>query len=346
MANATSGQGEDRGHWNFGDSVGVVALILGVLAVILVPPTWVKLPLLVVVAVGIGYCVRKSHWTHQWPTPWKVVTWIVCVVLLIWALVAQLDEELKAKHSHTLLQTASAGLYQFRAFCGRPMVSKLFWVILGATFLRVVQLLASRVRASNSRRARDSKAAKGFLDYKLQAENAVTALPGVFDSLTRINATVVSMIERKTRSMQAAVSRSTGVQIRIVATAARKLDHYSRKMEAGCRELESLGVALHEGMSGWLGWMRGQSEAANVAAPLVAVLEAASESIGQTIRNIGTYIRILTANKGVSAEMNSALDRHIKVSETVRAASARILADCEDGLRTLRQAGVPSRPNP
>ena len=53
-------------HFNFGDSVGLAALIVTVLSVILTPPLPLKIVLLCLSAIGCFIFLHKSHWTHTW----------------------------------------------------------------------------------------------------------------------------------------------------------------------------------------------------------------------------------------------------------------------------------------
>ncbi|HEU0046121.1 MAG TPA: hypothetical protein VFQ43_00785 [Nitrososphaera sp.] len=56
----------ESNHFNFGDSVGLAALIVTVLSVTLTPPLPLKIVLLCFSAVGCFVFLHKSHWTHTW----------------------------------------------------------------------------------------------------------------------------------------------------------------------------------------------------------------------------------------------------------------------------------------
>lgn len=85
-------------HLNVGDSIGFAALIIGVLAVVLMPPFWLKIPLLLLSAVGCLVFLLKSHWTHVWP---KVRQYLVAgVAILILGLIGipQLVSQWRIEH--------------------------------------------------------------------------------------------------------------------------------------------------------------------------------------------------------------------------------------------------------
>ncbi len=65
--------------YGFGDSLGLLALILGVLAVVLTPPVPIKALLLLAAVLLCIPFFRKSHWTYSW-RPWQ--QWCVSLVVI------------------------------------------------------------------------------------------------------------------------------------------------------------------------------------------------------------------------------------------------------------------------
>jgi energy-coupling factor transporter transmembrane protein EcfT len=61
-------------HYNLGDSIGLLAFIFAVVAVVLNFPLWAKALLLVASCVGIFVFGLKSHWTYRWPKWMSIVT--------------------------------------------------------------------------------------------------------------------------------------------------------------------------------------------------------------------------------------------------------------------------------
>jgi hypothetical protein len=52
---------------NIGDSLGLLALLLGVFLVIVTPPLYLKIPLLFALCIAVFLFTGHSHWTHRWP---------------------------------------------------------------------------------------------------------------------------------------------------------------------------------------------------------------------------------------------------------------------------------------
>ena len=55
-----------RQKLNFGDSIGLLSFIVGVVFVIITPPLWLKAAGLVFCACGCLVFSQKSHWTYNW----------------------------------------------------------------------------------------------------------------------------------------------------------------------------------------------------------------------------------------------------------------------------------------
>ncbi len=91
----------DLNHFNRGDSVGVVALIVTVLAVVLTPPLWIKIPMLFAACIGCVFFTRRSHWTYKWPRRGQFVTALLIVVVIVVVGVPQFIAQWKVEHSKT-----------------------------------------------------------------------------------------------------------------------------------------------------------------------------------------------------------------------------------------------------
>ncbi len=66
-----------------GDSIGAIALLVGVYLVIVVPPLALRAVLLAGVIVGVFLFAKYSHWTHKWsPFLQRTVSFIAAIGLL------------------------------------------------------------------------------------------------------------------------------------------------------------------------------------------------------------------------------------------------------------------------
>jgi hypothetical protein len=92
---------DSEGHMPFGDSVTVLALLLGIVFVLIVPPLYAKLPLFILVCAGFVWLIFKSHWTHTWGTHAKVLIGSVTIVVLCVAAVPQFVQQWQSEHNDT-----------------------------------------------------------------------------------------------------------------------------------------------------------------------------------------------------------------------------------------------------
>jgi hypothetical protein len=92
---------------NVGDSIGFAGILLGVLLVIIVPPLWVKIPLMFSVCLGIFLFVRRAHWTHGW-SPYRqyIGASVSCVIVLAIG-IPQFISQWKQEHNFPLSIQAS-----------------------------------------------------------------------------------------------------------------------------------------------------------------------------------------------------------------------------------------------
>jgi hypothetical protein len=56
---------------NFIDSIGILSLILSLVVVVLTPPLWLKILLLIAPILGSYTFAVRSHWTHRWPLKYR-----------------------------------------------------------------------------------------------------------------------------------------------------------------------------------------------------------------------------------------------------------------------------------
>lgn len=81
-----------------GDSYTLLALLLGVLFVLVIPPFWLKVPGLTLVCIGCIGFVKKSHWTHQWSRAKQLWTAMAAIIVVCLASIPQLVSQWKSEH--------------------------------------------------------------------------------------------------------------------------------------------------------------------------------------------------------------------------------------------------------
>jgi len=220
----------------------------------------------------------------------------------------------------------------------RPWIQRTCWLVVGAILMLCIQILFVTVKTYRNRVIASAAVQKGFLDYKFQAETAMNDLGPAVAPITEITFNVGEMIKDRTRHNEAAAQRPTAVQLRVVKIAARKLDRYSRQIQARCSRLERIGVSLDEGMLGWFMWIKLQESLKIQLIAIAPTIQSLCATMDGAIGSINTYIANLEAIKGISQDMNIALEGHIKAITRVRNASDSIRLSCARALQLIEDA--------
>lgn len=221
-----------------------------------------------------------------------------------------------------------------------PWVHDAYWMVVGViTFLLIQKGVMLRV-SQLEMRPRHLDAARGLLDWKLQAENAMADLGPAILPITALTKKVGATIERQTSEIQQALSQSTEKQLRVTKNGARRLDALSTRMQTKCLRLETIGHDLQEGLIGWSTWVNGRNNPGDSFATSVPNLPDLCPTISHAIAGTEQFIETLEKSKGISRDMNEALDRHIAVMRRVVAASKNILDACLKALGTGESDGL------
>jgi hypothetical protein len=328
-------QGRGRSGLNIGDSIGLISLVFAVIAFTLSPHVWLKTVFIVMAALGIVLAVRFSHWTYSWSWPRRFILSLLCALALIGIGVPQINDQLKSDHQKSLTDYYSWVIQIIRLQMRHAWVGRAFWLFTGAFMMIFFLVLVVALKAVRDRSIVSQQAKNGFLDYKLQAENAIISLPAALAPITAITFNVGKMIEAQTRQVQAAAQKPTVVQLRVVKRTATKLDVYSRQIHSRCSLLEGTGARLEEGMLGWFAWIKSQNELKPQLIQVIPTLQVLGSTVASTILKINDYIRSMEANKGISRDMNIALEAHIQAVTRVRDASIAIQQSCMSALRFI-----------
>lgn len=332
------GKAQEPTRLNIGDSIGLFALLFAVIAFIFTPPAWLKVALLLAATAGIAIALRFSHWTHGWNPAGKIALWITATAALLFGGIRQIDQQLETDHRQTLTQLFSRGIRAMTRLMSRPWPQRVLWVFVGALLMLVFQVLLLAAKAYTVQRTKSHSAEKGMLDFKLQAETAMTNLTPVINSIAEVANEVANMLGRQTNDVKAASAMPTPAQLRVVSETARKLDHCSRRMAAKCSRLEIIGKQAEEGISGLFRWANAQP-ATNLTTPeVLTVLKQFSQSLERSLMQTMQYIAILNTCKGISREMNAALDGHIEIVTRIHNANANILTACLSALQAARHS--------
>jgi hypothetical protein len=174
---------------------------------------------------------------------------------------------------------------------------------------------------------------QGFLDFKLQAEKAMADISPAINPITAITSQVGDAMARQAQKVRAVATKSTGNQLRVTRVGAIRLDKYSRRLDSKCLRLEQIGSSLQEGLLGWYTWAHKQEASRISLSEATPSLRSLCQSMTLGIQGTDSYIATLETMKGVSRDMNAALERHIQVIRRIRNANSNILDACVAALK-------------
>jgi hypothetical protein len=156
-----------------------------------------------------------------------------------------------------------------------------------------------------------------------------------FTSETQVSASVTELSPNGT--LLSGPTGYTGAG-RTTRVGALRLDKYSRRLDRKCSRLEQIGSSLQEGLLGWYIWAHKQEASRIALSQATPSLRSLCQSIRSEIQGTDNYIATFEAMKGVSRDMNGALERHIQVLRRIRNANSNILIACTGALNIADSA--------
>jgi hypothetical protein len=91
--------------YSFGDSIGFIALLAAIWAVVLTPPLWLKVILLAASGGGCFVFLHNSQWTHAWSKVSRNLSALVLVVALGLIGIPQFRSQWQAEHPKKVVET-------------------------------------------------------------------------------------------------------------------------------------------------------------------------------------------------------------------------------------------------
>jgi hypothetical protein len=207
-------------------------------------------------------------------------------------------------------------------------------IVLGMLLMVFFQRVARWIAGLHKREINSRNAEKGFLDYKMQAEDGVNKLGPILSVITKIIIEVGRSVGEHTKLLNGASKSSARIQVKVVQQTAKMLNGYSRKLDQECRDLERIGDSLAEGIEEWLKWMSTQP-GGMAAKEEMGSLKEMVEVMDGTLDSINSYLSSIEATRGVSRDMNIAADTHLASITRVRDAIDKIRKSGLEGLRSL-----------
>jgi hypothetical protein len=205
--------------------------------------------------------------------------------------------------------------------------------MLGMLLLVLIQWATSRIAIRLERNKANSTGTKGFLDYKVQAENGILRLTPKLNEISQIISNVGCSIGRHTKRVQDASTSPARIQLRIVRKTANMIDGYTRQLDRRGENLETIVESLAEGIEEWLKWISRQPNSGAAKQELEPLLQPFAQVMEETLRSTNTYIATVEAIHGISRDMNDAVDRHLISIKRIRDTNERMRRSCLKGLR-------------
>jgi hypothetical protein len=264
---------------------------------------------------------------------------VICAILFCIASMALLViQSHKSPHSEGLGSFTVSRLHALLSVMGNPWPQRLLFFVMGAGSMTGGTSLLRAISSSAKKSGHSQKGEKGYLDYKLQAEDAMAALPAALEPISQVMARVGTLMESETSRVQAASNSSTLAQTKVISRSARRLDRLSRMMDEKCEPLEKIGDSIVEGQLGWFTWMKSQSNRKAAQATVVPLMTQLTATLRTTDDQTGRYVETIRAMRGVSKDLNLAVDAHLKSVERVRNVNIKILNSCINTLHLLEDA--------
>jgi hypothetical protein len=156
---------------------------------------------------------------------------------------------------------------------------KVLGAIYAFAFIFAVLFVAAVGKVVNATvSANKPKAAKGFLDYRMDVETAMTALPPLIEELSKIMTQVAPAISKHAATLVQASSAAE--QVKIAKAAASSLDGYSRRVNNLRVRYVETGKLLSEGFIGWSAWISKSRPAKASVAGFAELLRSFTTNVG------------------------------------------------------------------
>jgi len=249
---------------------------------------------------------------------------VVCFGFLVWP-----EADKGAAHGVSIALGISKML--LRMLTG-PGVRYSLCIVLGMLLLAVSQRIARRLAiVQKTKRGRRAEA-KGFLDYKMQTEEGAHRLSPKLKEISNIVANVGICMGEYTKRVQGVSTSSARIQLKRVRQSANMLDSYSRQLDKKCAYLEQIGDPLAEGIHEWLKWISTLPNRWVAKQELDGSLRDMLKATDAALNTINTYLTIFEGIRGVSRDMNYAVNAHLISMKRIRDVIEKIRKSSSDGL--------------
>lgn len=283
-----------------------------------------KTPLAIMFSLTIIFGLLIHPIWNFWWIEVKLWRKVVATLLFVWALIHlgriswPSDSSAKtAKHDILALGQwffGPHGRWFDKAIGAFYTLAIIFLLLVVTAMVRVVKLK----RKANSQ--------KGFLEYKLEAEKAMRETPEILEKLTNIMNEVTPAITAHTAALLQA--GSTEAQLKVSKQVAVSFNRYSLRIDRFGKKCMKNGSLLSEGLLGWSIWIRENRPPKASFGNFPDLLRGLSKSIGISNESLAVYINAIVAAKGMSSNLNSAIDKYKESWVVVLETNKRVFDAC------------------
>jgi hypothetical protein len=224
-------------------------------------------------------------------------------------------------------------LGRFLAWLGGPHGPRFYMFVGGIWTILGLIVINALVVATKHHSAKVKAPPKGFLDYKNDAEVAMSALPSLTNKLSAVMQAVGKSFDRHQMIQTAG---STSNQLRVISQVASQLDRQSARAERICVTFVKTGNLLSDGLRGWSSWLKETSpDKSALGAQFDETLRTFIGTLDTSNKQLREYIKTMQNVKGVASTMDTALDRHIRALQVVLDTNINIHNACSQTLSVL-----------
>jgi hypothetical protein len=318
----------------FSDSIGIGAFVFAMIAFAFLPTWWLRLPMLITAITGLVFLIYRSLWTHAWNPLTKVLAAIVSSTCLLAVGISQIVDQLKAENRWQPFVIALSSLdHGLARVIASPWTIRCVCVLVGMVLVLLYQWARRTLSSSIAKRA--SGQDKGLLDYKMQTEQSMNRLRPVTDAITQIVLDSTASVNLHAEKRRVAAPSSTGMMMKFLGQSAKAMDKYSEMLSARGRELEQIGNLFAEGVSGWLFWLRKNSNTDTSSQEFLLKLHIYAKALENNLKAYDDYLEVLETGRGISQTMNTAIDARVKSVKQIREANENIWRACTAGLEAF-----------
>jgi hypothetical protein len=280
-----------------------------------------------------------------------VVSAILFLVALTWLTTKFVTWEETRKHEHGklirfifLCLGASAFLLSLlialestaTRFSTEPWTHRGLLVVSGMLLLAFYQRIMRTISNAKTKKFKAVAGDKGYLDYRLQAEEGIHAYTPILGEITNIFAGVGQSLEAHTKKLQGVQNLNARAQVKRVGRVARMYDSYTAKLQDKCDEMEQTGDSIAQGLSGWLKWISTQVDGGKAADEMEGPMRAMAETLKVTQSQTSIYMSMQESCHGVSRQLNEALDAHLIAIKRIWTVNEKIRNSCLEGLEIFQ----------